>query len=118
MPSVNLDYLEFWTEFLIGFFFLEFLFTFFSCLFLRISYNILNPAATKKCEGDPKKQSSELLSAAQLENEKYRMGHTKACRKHLQLRLCIKSSLSMYNNNCIRLYKTHHYKINYLILLI
>ncbi|KAL7637326.1 UNVERIFIED_CONTAM: hypothetical protein RMT77_012051 [Armadillidium vulgare] len=40
-------------------------------------YNILSPHATKKYEDDPKKQSMELLTAVQLENEKYRMGHTK-----------------------------------------
>lgn len=48
-------------------------------LFVILRYNILNPKVTKGLEDDHKQASMELLTEVNLEAEKYRMGHTKAC---------------------------------------
>lgn len=74
----------------------------FFLLFETPRYNILNPRITKNLE-DPKQATQELIDDVQLEAEKYRMGHTKACslpHPHLQRRqrsFACRSSLPISN---------------------
>lgn len=48
-------------------------------LLVILRYNILNPKCTKGYEEDHKGATLQLLAEVNLEAEKYRLGHTKAC---------------------------------------